>query len=85
VLGIYFTVKEISAKLIKNNVTSKITVEINGYSDTVEAALRRVMSANPSSDIFVIDKSGSEETENILSRLSRDNQCIHIEKQASAE
>ena len=81
VLGIYFTVKEIASLWIKNKVPTKITVEINDNPDVTEASIRSIISANPSSDIFVIDKSNSEEIGTIISKLSQDNPQIHKIKQ----
>lgn len=84
VLGIYFTAKEIMSSLIKNNVPTKITVEMTDNPNIAEAAIRSILSANPSSDIFVYDKSGNEEIVTIINKLSDDNPRVHI-KQAPAK
>ena len=78
VLGIYFLIKEITLLMLKNDVKSQIILEIHDNADEAENAIRSVLSANPESDITVIDKSGNGEISAILSKLSKDNSRVHI-------
>ena len=75
VLGIYFLVKEITSLMLKNNVKSQ---EIHDNTNEAENALRNALSANPNSDITVIDKSNNGEIKAILKKLSDDNSRLHI-------
>ena len=68
VLGIYFFVKEITSLIL----------EIHDNVDEAENALRSVLSANPKSDVTVIDKSNNSEISAILGKLSKDNSRVHI-------
>lgn len=78
VIGVYFSVKEIAVTILRNGIGSSIILEIKENADGVENAVRTAMSANPASDIVIIDKSGSEEISDILRHLSDDYECIHI-------
>lgn len=79
VLGIYFLVKEITSLMLKNNVKSQVILEIHDNTNEAENALRSALSANPNSDITVIDKSENSEIRAILNKLSEDNSRIHIQ------
>lgn len=78
VLGIYFLVKEITSLMLKNNVKSQVILEIHDNANEAENALRNALSANPNSDITVIDKSNNGEIKAILKKLSDDNSRLHI-------
>ena len=80
VLGIYFLIKEITSFMLKNDIKSQIILEIHDNTDEAENAIRSVLSANPESDITVIDKSGSGEISAIIHKLADDNCRIHIAK-----
>ncbi len=80
VLGIYFTVKEITSSLLKNRVHSRVYLEIHNCPDEAEHILRAAMSANPDSDIIISDRSGNDEIHEILEKLSNDNCRVKIQK-----
>ncbi len=84
VIGIYFTVKEITSIFIKNHTPSKVIVEIDNNPEITEATLRNVLAANPASDIIVLDESDNSEIADILSKISADNSRVHI-KNAPAQ
>lgn len=78
VLGIYFFVKEITSLILKSEVKSQVILEIHDNADEAENALRSVLSANPKSNVTVIDKSNNSEISAILGKLSKDNSRVHI-------
>ncbi|MGN0108112.1 MAG: hypothetical protein ACI4A5_10515 [Hominilimicola sp.] len=78
VLGIYFLIKEITSFILKNDIKSQVILEIHDNSNEAENALRSILSANPNSDITVIDKSNNSEINTILHKLSEDNSRVHI-------
>lgn len=78
VIGVYFSIKEIAAAILRNEIESSIVLEIKENADGVENTVRTAISANPESDIVIIDKSGSKEISAILKHLSDDYECVHI-------
>ena len=63
VLGVYFLVKEITSLIIKNKYDSCVVLRIYDNADTAENIIRGALTANPSSDIVIIDKSGNIEAD----------------------
>lgn len=84
VIGIYFLIKETVALILKNNIGSSVILKIKDNADGVENAVRTALSANPSSDIIIIDESGSDEIGTILRHLSLDYERVHIKQQKEA-
>lgn len=80
VIGVYFSVKEFAAYILRNNIKSCVVIEVDGKADNIENAIRNVMSVNPQSEILIINKSDDFETEMILHHLSEDFEQIHIKK-----
>lgn len=78
VFGIYFLVKEITSLFLKNDTYSRIILELSDNANETETMLRSVMSANPSSEIIIIDKCKNPEIKTILEKFSSDSSRIHI-------
>ncbi len=79
-LGIYFTVKEITAIFLKNEVQSRLVMVVKNGGDNLEYILRSTLRANPQSDITVINKSNSTEIASILEKFAADNPRVRIRK-----
>lgn len=79
VIGIYSTVKEIVSIFTKNNTHSTIILEVYNDVNKAEQYVRKVLSANPESEIYILDKSQNIEIGKILNILSQENDRIHIE------
>lgn len=77
VLLVIFIIIVIDA-ILKNRVSYIITSA--SEADAVEAQLRIIMKKNSESDIIVIDKTQSEESRQILDKLSHDFPQLHIVK-----
>lgn len=75
-MGIYFFVKEITSLLAKNNIKTKVFIEISNSSKNVESELRSVLNANPECEIIVDDKSNNPEICSILKKLCQSNSNI---------
>ncbi len=84
VIGVYFLIKEIAAVILKNSIGSSVILEIRDDADGVENAVRTALRTNPSSDIIVIDESGSDEIGTILRHLSLDYERVHIKQRKEA-
>ena len=65
--------------ILRNNFSYVIT-STEEVPDSIEAQLRIILKENPISDIIVIDKSESEESKQILEKLSADFPQLHIVK-----
>lgn len=78
VLGVYFLIKEITALIIKNHCDSCVILKIYDDADSAENMIRSALSANPESDIIVINKSKSSEVSHILSKFEKDYGRVHI-------
>lgn len=78
VLGIYFLVKEITSLILKNRYDSCVVLRIYDNAENVENIVRDTLTANPESDIFIINKSKNSEISEILSKLEQDYARIHI-------
>ena len=70
----------VAAEAILRQKFSYIITGTDDESDTIEAQLRIILRENPLSDIIVIDKSQSDESRQILKKLSADFPQLHIEK-----
>ncbi len=79
VIGIYSTVKEIVSIFSKNNTHSAVILEVYNDVNKAEQYVRSVLSANPESEIYILDKSQNSEIGKILNILSQENDRIHIE------
>ncbi|MCD8180412.1 MAG: hypothetical protein LUF26_02890 [Firmicutes bacterium] len=80
VLGIYFLSREIIAAVLKNNTRSCVVIEVLGGASGVEDTIRTALSANPESEIIVMNKSGDDEVSGILAKLSADSSRVHIKE-----
>ncbi len=78
VFGIYFLVKEITSLFLRNNTRSRIILELSDNANETENLLRSVMSANPKSEIIILDKCENPEIKKILEKFSSCNSRIHI-------
>lgn len=70
----------IATEAILRNQISYIITNPKDDADNIEARLRIILKENPTSDIIIINKTQSEETNQILSNLSRDFPQLHIVK-----
>ncbi len=59
---------------------SYIVTTANDSEDCIEAQLRILIKQNPNSEIIVIDKTQSDETQQILNMLAHDFPEVHIVK-----
>lgn len=78
VFGIYFLTKEITSFILKNDVTSQVIIEIQQANNNVEEVIRSALNANPNSVVSIINNSNNEEIQQILYKLSCDNDRIDI-------
>jgi hypothetical protein len=78
VFGIYFLVKEITSIFLKNTVKASIVLEIAASPNEVEGVVRSVMRANPKSEIIVYDRSGCEESRDILLKLCDECERLRV-------
>lgn len=78
VLGIYFLIKEITALIIKNRCESCVILKIYDDADSAENMIRNALTANPESDIIIVDKSKNAEVSHILSKFEKDYTRVHI-------
>lgn len=79
VIGIYSTIKEIVSVFTKSNTHSTIILEVYNDVNKAEQYVRSALSANPESEIYILDKSHNSEIRKILNILYQENNRIHIE------
>ena len=78
ILVVIFLIVSLDAILSRR--ISYVVTETEYFENCIEAQIRLMLKQNPNSEILLIDKTQSEETEKILSILSQDFPQIHIIK-----
>lgn len=78
VIGIYFLIREILTVIFRNNVQSCVVLEVKDKTNELEYTLRSVLTANPNSEVVILNKCKNEEINKILNKFSDDNSRIHI-------
>lgn len=80
VFGIYFLVKEITSVFLKCRAHSRVILEISDSADFAEDTIRSALSANPESEIVIVDKCENDEMRTIIEKFSDDNSRLHIKR-----
>lgn len=79
VIGIYFTVKEITSLFLKNYAKSCVVIDVTDCCVDIENQARLALLSNPKSSIVLVDRCNDEEIKSILYRLCEECERIHIQ------
>lgn len=79
VIGIYFTVKEITSLFLKNYAKSCVVIDVTDGCADIENQARLALLSNPKSSIVLVDRCNDEEIKSILYRLCEECERIHIQ------
>lgn len=65
-------------RITHGNTHSPVIAEISDSCENAEGVIRCLMCQNPCSEIYIINRSKNDETEQILKKLCMDYERIHI-------